>query len=115
MQHTKMFRIADIHQAVVASPTVGVNFTFDRDMASYHLAPGTSAPFTTNTTRTKVRFIEFDHSFERGLFISFLSYAFTQFQENGVDVSDTDMGQFGGVRGGKIEGKIARISSEYSL
>lgn len=92
---------------------IGNNFGIDfivpfKDSKNNGLTSGTTTSFTSNPAGTKVRFIEFDHPFEGGLVFTFLSQAFTQFQENSVNTSDTDMGQFGSVRSGKIEGKIAQ-------
>ena len=54
------------------------------------LTSGSTSSFTTNTAGTKVRFINFNNSFERRLVFTFLSNSLAKLQENRINTSDAD-------------------------
>ena len=123
--------VADIDQAFVAGPTVGVHHGVRGDFASNNglqrgffairndfgvdaiaafeeseddsFTTGTATAFTTNASGAKVRFVGFDGTGEGRLTLAFLGDAVANFEIDRIDRTQADAGQMGGFRGGQIE------------
>ena len=132
---SKMFRVANVNQSIVAAPFVRVNnrvqantpandglegflaavrddFRIDRtvpfeDAEDFSLAAGSSPALALDSSCAEVAFVNFDFARPewRGS-LGFLSDAVSDFQEYPINRLMRHCHQFGGFIGGQIKGKI---------
>ena len=130
---SQVFGVANVHESIVATPAIGVNDTFQADLAANDslqgdflgignnfsedltvafedskddcLATSTSSSFATHSFGTEVRFINFDLSQVRCLSLTLLTDTVTNLQKDIVDPSHREARKNRGVGGCQVHGK----------
>ena len=139
--HSKVFIETYVYQSIIATPTVrvdhrigcymppyyrlqcgfgtvgydlGIDSTVSFQQSKYNrLAIGATATLTSDTARTKVRFVNFNCTLERRLLFTRSSDLRSQFQVNAVNRAYRDTGQCRRNCGRQIHGKIAQKLPEF--
>ena len=122
---------ADIDQSVIATPSIGMDYGIGRYMPTNNglqcrfraiwnnlcinfalalkhtkdncFAISAPPPFTPDSLGTKVRFINFYRTLQRGFKLAILSNSLSYFKINGVDGSDRNTDQLGCASSSKIQ------------
>ena len=143
MMDSEVLGVANINQALVAPPTITVDDAVDRDMAPNNLLQrgfsgirdnlgvdptipledteddgfrsSAATPFTPNSPRPEVGFVDFDLSSEGAVEGTFIGQASTDFLVDCVDRADTEDREISGLSGRKIKSEEAQNLSEFAL
>jgi len=143
MIHSKVLIKANINQAVVASPAIrvndsrrfymtsdnvlqrsfraiwhnlGINFTLPFQQSKYNrFTISTTPTFTSNATRSKIRFINFNSVFKGCSNFASFCHTLTNFKVNTIYRSNGNSDQFSRTHSSKIEGKAPYKLPKFSL
>ena len=143
MADSKVLGVSDVHQALIASPTVTVDDAIDRDMTSNNLLQrglsgirdnlridpaiafedtedndfrsSTTTSFAPNSTRPEVGFVHFDLACEGAVERTFIDQPGPDLLVDRVDRTDAESTQVGRLRGRKIKGEEAQNLPEFAL
>ncbi len=138
-----MLRVADIHQAVVATPAItmdnclrsnatannGLKCRFRairhdlridfaitlQNSKDRRLAAGSATALTSDTSRAEVAFINFDLARKWRCALTFLSNALTNLEKDRGDSFTSDASQLCDISGTEIHGKGAQKLAEFTL
>ena len=143
MMDSKVLGVSDVHQALIASPTVTVDDAIDRDMTSNNLLQrglsgirdnlridpaialedtedngfrsGTTSALTPNSPRTEIGFVHFNLACEGVVERTFINQPGPDLLVDRVDRTDAEPTQISRFRGWKIKGKEAQNLPEFAL
>jgi hypothetical protein len=132
---------ADIDQSVIAAPSIGMDYGIGRYMPTNNglqccfrtswnnlcinfalalkhtkdncFAISAPPPFTPDSLSTKVRFINFYRTLQRGFKLAILGNSLSYFKINSVDGSDRNTGQLSCASSSKIQRKTSNELSEF--
>jgi len=143
MVDPEVFSIADIDQAMVPPPAIamddtlggdttpndllqrrltriGYNLRIDpavafEDTEDDGLATGSATTLASHTPGPKVGFVDFNLAGERTVALTFLSEPPANLEKDRVNGTNTDAGQFGGIRGRQVQGHTPYKTPESLL
>src|SRR5262245_20342442 len=143
MFDAEMFPVAEVHQAVVADPAIGMNDAGQGDAAANNgpqcglfrvrddlsinaalaledakhdgFAPGATAAFAANPAATEIRFVDFDRAVHRRMLLAFPGHTNTQRMKEPVHGAATDVCELRDFGGLKIEREEAHDLPKFGL